>query len=421
MTAESSPTPVNKAFPAVQREFPALWFFLIWLAVAVAATVPFWLGDLDMRWARALFMEGGFPRENDALWRFFYHAAPVLVGVLALAGLVMSFAGVFNPRLLYLRPMGLYLILTVGLGPGLFVNALGKEYAGRPRPRQVLEPGSQLTYLAPFQFGKPGQGKSFPCGHCSVGFSFAALWLLLRRRNLWLGRAALVGGLTLGMVMGVGRMAAGAHFFSDVLWASLLTMLAAALSYYYILRMPARWAAWAEGQLGAGGRAASSSLSRAQKAWAALVFGGVGAVLVFFLLLASPVHEDPSYVRENAGEDPAVVILEVANARTSIIVRDGDIPAVAANAKVRGFGLPSNKVRLRGSLEKVDKVPTVTVQFTRKGLYTDYEAGLEIVVNRRKVRRVEIRQEEGTLLVVDPGEVEVDTSKVPPKVLNSAP
>lgn len=451
MTDSSPADPVSKPIASRIREFPAIWFFGIWFLLALAATIPFWLApvkgpgsqNLDIILAIRWLHDSGpdfWPHENDALWRFFYHAAPILVGVLGLSGLAMAFAGVVNERWLYLRPMGLYLLLTVAMGPGLFVNAIGKEYAGRPRPRQVFEvrpqlsqaeyeaarqkriaDGTEVPYLAPFQFGKPGAGKSFPCGHCSVGFSFAALWLLVRRKNLWLGRAALTGGLGLGMVMGVGRMAAGAHFFSDVLWAGLMTMLAAGISYYYIMRMPARWAAWASGATGTGGGAAAATRTRGQKAREGLVFGVVGGLLVFCLLLASPVHEDPSYERKVAGENPAVVVLKVDAATTRIVLTSGDAPAIAAQARIRGFGLPSNKVRLRGSLDKEGNTPYVTVELTRKGLFTDYEGNLELRLNTDKVRQVEITQPAGALILPanPPSSLKIDDMKVSASVPRS--
>ena len=424
MTDQFPAEPLLKPIPGRIREFPAVWFFAVWFLLAIAATVPFWLGDLDLQFAGHFALPSqdagisSWPHENDLLWRFFYRAAPILVGILGLGGLSMAFAGLVHERWLYLRPMGLYLLLTVALGPGLLVNALGKEYAGRPRPRQLINFGGELPYLPPFKFGKPGEGKSFPCGHCSVGFSFAALWLLLRRRNLWLGRAALLGGGALGFAMGVGRMAAGGHFFSDVLWAGLLTMLAAGISYYYIMRMPARWIAWAAGAAGTGGKAAAATRTKAQKAREGLIFGILGGLLIFCLLLASPVHEDFDYQRQDAGDKPAIVILEVSAATTRLTLTSGDAPAIDVNARIRGFGLPSNKVKLRGSLEKVKGTPEITIQLLRKGLYTDYEGTLEVRINTDKIRRLEIEQADGEIILpktISPT-LKVDTEAVSPSV-----
>jgi membrane-associated PAP2 superfamily phosphatase len=64
--------------------------------------------------------------------------------------------------------------LTSIVGAGLIVNALLKEYTGRPRPREVVEFGGNWEYRAALELGIPGQGQSFPCGHCTMGFIFAS-------------------------------------------------------------------------------------------------------------------------------------------------------------------------------------------------------------------------------------------------------
>jgi membrane-associated PAP2 superfamily phosphatase len=46
--------------------------------------------------------------------------------------------------------------------------------------------------------------------------------------------------VTLGTLLGIGRMAAGAHFLSDAVWSALIVYIVAHGLYYYVLRIPAR-------------------------------------------------------------------------------------------------------------------------------------------------------------------------------------
>ncbi|MDW6005260.1 phosphatase PAP2 family protein [Vibrio mangrovi] len=64
----------------------------------------------------------------------------------------------------------------------------------------------------------PGDGRCFPGGHASGGFGLMAFYFLLypisRRMATW----AIIGALSLGMIMGYGQVMRGAHFFSHNLW-----------------------------------------------------------------------------------------------------------------------------------------------------------------------------------------------------------
>ncbi len=129
------------------------------------------------------------------------------------------------------------IVITLLLGPGLLVNALGKGYWGRPRPRDVVQFNGAEPFHRICQPGTPGQGKSFPCGHASVGFVLVVFYFLdanRKRRWTWMGV-----GLGYGALMGVARMAQGGHFASDVIWAGGLTYLSAAVAHHVLL--PSDW------------------------------------------------------------------------------------------------------------------------------------------------------------------------------------
>lgn len=114
------------------------------------------------------------------------------------------------------------LTLTMILGPGLLVNGILKPHGGRPRPIEVTQFGGELHFVDSWN----------PTGACDGNCSFmsgeatTAAWMFGPAmlvpppwRALAIGAAAAFT-LTISML----RVAAGAHFFSDVLIGALTTI-----------------------------------------------------------------------------------------------------------------------------------------------------------------------------------------------------
>ena len=129
------------------------------------------------------------------------------------------------------RPHSLYLILTLAVGSGLISHALLKDHWGRPRPRQVIQYGGQQEYRPiwkPNFTQQPEPSKSFPCGHCTMGFYFFCLYFIGKRLNKqWLKRVGLALAISIGISLGITRMAQGGHFFSDICMSALIMWLTA--------------------------------------------------------------------------------------------------------------------------------------------------------------------------------------------------
>jgi membrane-associated PAP2 superfamily phosphatase len=126
----------------------------------------------------------------------------------------------------------LFLAALLALGPGLAVNGVLKPYWSRPRPKEIKAFGGTQEYISVWQRGPLGVGKSFPSGHASMGFYLMApAFVLYRRRPRW-ALAFLLLGLAGGAVIGLGRVAQGQHFPSDVLWAGGLVYLSGVLLRY---------------------------------------------------------------------------------------------------------------------------------------------------------------------------------------------
>lgn len=125
-----------------------------------------------------------------------------------------------------LRTASLALVLVLIVGAGIITNALLKEFWPRARPKHIEQFGGiyphQPFYYPEFSSTHAGL-KSFPSGHCAMGFYFFALALVGQRENkrylTWIGFFI---AFTLGTSLGIARMAQGGHFFSDVLAAALI-------------------------------------------------------------------------------------------------------------------------------------------------------------------------------------------------------
>lgn len=222
--------------------YRSLWLpDLLWLNLLLfVATIPFLDGGLDIRLQSLFHRSSGaaWPYESWPFWKFLYTFGTWPALIVAAAALVAFIKGSRHPTVATWRRHCLYLVLVLALGPGLLVNTIFKDHWGRPRPRQVAEFGGQWQFRHILERGTPGEGKSFPSGHSSTGYYFAAFYFLLRRRRQSLAILTLAGTAIYGTLIGIARMAAGAHFASDVLWSAVFPAFSAFILYYFILRIP---------------------------------------------------------------------------------------------------------------------------------------------------------------------------------------
>ena len=217
------------------------------IVLSLISTIPFWLYPIDITVANLFFVDdhslGSWPLERFSIFRFLFWLAPWLTVFLGLVGLSVLSIGILMTKGKRLRLYGMFIFISVVVGPGLVVNALFKDNWDRPRPRAVQIFGGEEQYVPPLM---PGQkGNSFPCGHCSVAFSIAIFYLIWRRRYPKRAVFALSISIVLGALMGITRIAAGGHFLSDVLWSAVLTWFVLILLYWSIMRIP-----WREDAIG---------------------------------------------------------------------------------------------------------------------------------------------------------------------------
>jgi len=216
------------------------WLVLAGLTlVLLALTAVLIATNADLRIA-ARFYDGerGWFMGNEQPWLWLYQYGTIPGLVVTLAALVGWFVGKLRRSLAVWRPYCLLVVLTTVICSGILVNAVLKQYWGRPRPDQVTIFGGQWTYRDVHAPGIPGQGGSFPCGHCAMGFTLVSLFGFYRRSR----RVAYIGGgtgLVLGSALSATRIIQGAHFLTDTLWSLGLNLMVTAAVYYLVLAIPA--------------------------------------------------------------------------------------------------------------------------------------------------------------------------------------
>jgi lipid A 4'-phosphatase len=367
---------------------------IVLIALAAAVTILFAATPLDLVAARFFYRPGAidpWPLARQLPWSVLYELAPWVTASLVLAGLAGVAAGALTKRDDW-RRQAVFVLSTVVLGPGLVINTVFKDHWDRPRPREIVELGGPMHYVAAPLRGEGGA--SFPCGHCSVGYLYGLGWWVWRRRKPKLAAASLATGLVAGTLLGLGRMAAGGHFLSDVLWSALLAFGVAHLLYYYVLRVAERdsWIARLAGE-----RAPLRSLQIAFVALPAL--GGVGVLLALF---ATP-HGTPLSADIPLSSLPSVPkVLDVAarTASVDIVVVDAPADAIAISGELHGFGVPGSSLRAESRFEPLP-VPTLYYRIEQRGWFTDLDGHAAIRVPAAGLERIVVRLEDGDIKVTD--------------------
>jgi lipid A 4'-phosphatase len=201
----------------------------VWGALAVAAVVALLVlvvdPGIDLAVSARFYRAGqGFALAHLRLFGIVMRGLPLLViGATALAALLGIAAALVRRTWLGVTPrVALYLVASLALGPGLLVNTLLKDHWGRARPHQILEFGGAAHFTPALALSDQcDRNCSFPSGHAALAFWIVAFAVIIpeRWRNL-----AMAGALAIGSIVGLMRIAQGAHFLSDVLAAAILVV-----------------------------------------------------------------------------------------------------------------------------------------------------------------------------------------------------
>jgi membrane-associated PAP2 superfamily phosphatase len=294
------------------------------LTVAVRAT------GFDLEAQKLIYRAGGdsWMFGDHHFWRLLYDFGTLLPTALVIGAAVGYSMSWYRSSLQRWRGVFLYLTLTAVIGPGIITNAVLKEYWGRPRPRQVEEFGGHNRFEEVLKIDKESDGKSFPCGHATMGFYFMAGFFLLRRHRRELAEGFLAFGVVAGGVTGIARMAQGAHFFSDVVWAGAVCYFTS-MGLYYALKLD-------RGLV-------RNGLRLGQMPLPVKITAGVASVVILAaVLVASPYRVKRNYfiVSEEVKKAPLVL-------RVGLTVGEADIVGseeLRITGEAWGHGMPTSGI-----------------------------------------------------------------------------
>ena len=166
-----------------------------------------------------------FPLNGHVWSQYARNAARALITLLIVpAGIALVGKFLLPRRRMLIKGQAvLFLIGTLAVGPGLIANTLLKDHWGRARPIDVTEFGGTSRFTPWWDpRGDCPNNCSFIAGEPAGAFwTMAPAALAPPQWRLFAYGAAIV----FGIAMGVLRMAAGAHFFTDVVFAGVLMFL----------------------------------------------------------------------------------------------------------------------------------------------------------------------------------------------------
>jgi membrane-associated PAP2 superfamily phosphatase len=204
------------------------------VALAIAAVVGIVFGlypQLDILLERPFFNPSldptgmGFWARLDPTFNGLRDLARLIVTVSVAPAVIALLAKIAWPRRSMLIPgrAALLLVSTLALGPGVVTNLVLKNHWGRPRPIDVVAFGGNEHFVAWWD----------PRGDCPDNCSFVAgepsgaFWMLAPAAltpPAW-RPVAYTAAIAFGAGIGILRMVAGGHFFSDVVFAGVFTFL----------------------------------------------------------------------------------------------------------------------------------------------------------------------------------------------------
>ena len=312
-------------------------------------------------------------------WLFDYGTIPGLVLTLfALGGWGLSH---FSAAWAGYRRYWLLVFLTSIIGGGIIVNGLLKDYWGRPRPRETVEFGGHWKYLQVCEVGKAGRGKSFPCGHCTMGYLFTIL-LFFRKKNKWIAYLGGGFGLLYGILISLARVLQGAHFAQDTFFAAWVLWLVATLLAYFVLPLEA-----------------PVNLNPA-KGWKRLFYGlGIGlaalAIAALFLTrrpyvrsydLTTSWHKDTQaiYLRTNFGINQPLQ------------VRFAEVDRITVYAEARGLGWPDvvHDFYVTDHWQRSEGRLILDLTIYRSGYFNELDHWLSLTLPKSAQGRVRIELED---------------------------
>ena len=206
----------------------AVFFLLISLTV--------FSEEIDLFLSLKFFDVKGYFAENS--FTKFMYTWGILPGQILISSSFILFLFSFcSKKCRHLKLDAGYIFISIFLGAVILVHGLGKDHINRPRPRQVTQFGGEHSFR-PFYQPKitytPSKFKSFPCGHCTMGFCFFSIaYFFKQKEKERYFTASLYIATFYGSLIGVVRIAQGGHFLTDVIFSGVIMWASSYVSYLF--------------------------------------------------------------------------------------------------------------------------------------------------------------------------------------------
>ena len=216
--------------PTHRRTWPA-HLGLYACSFGVLATLVFLaFPNIDLSVSRIFHVRDGTFSGQSRQWVRILRDA--FVGAFCLA-IAISLAGLLLTRYRTRNWLGLggkqwvFVAICLSMGPGVLTNVVLKDHWGRARPKQVVEFGGAKIFTAPLiPTNQCANNCSFVSGEAAAIFMpFYAAGLVVPQWTATLLAAGTICGFAAGLV----RVAQGAHFLSDVIFAGVFMAITAVL------------------------------------------------------------------------------------------------------------------------------------------------------------------------------------------------
>ena len=360
---------------------------LFFVAIFGLLSVPFWFTDLDI-WLQKPYYNstGGWFMLHVPFWDFIYKYGIFLGYFVALTALVAVSISYWNRAIVVWRKAAWFLLFVMVVGPGILVNGTFKDHWGRPRPREITQFDGSDSYVKVWVKGQT-QGKSFPCGHASMGFYLSVAFLFLRNRNKSWAWFFMLFGTFYGLLIGYARMIAGGHFASDVLWAAGIVWFTAIVAFHlFKIDKPVDLDQWDAGRQKKKGRKV------------ALLAGILIPVLTIGILLATPYISKKEFIRRKQElEVLAPKVIQSSFSEGNIHVTFDTLFQV--KYAVNGFGFPNSKIRWRFT-----ESDTCQYFLERMGWFTEVRNEIQMKIPIGVPWENHIGLKEGKLFLTLPGD-----------------
>ncbi len=341
--------------------------------------------DLDLAFHRNFYsIETGWFLKDIQPWKFIYHYGNIPALLLSIGSLIILALSPYYARIRRYAKPAIYLILVMAIGPGLLVNSILKDNWGRPRPRNITEFGGKYKYEQLLTIDPDSPGKSFPCGHASMGFYFFALYFIFRKRKKLFATATFIFALLWGGMIGLARIVQGGHFLSDVIWSAGLVYL---LSFFIYKIM----------KLDMHPEFVITTPLTPQKQRAFTIISSISIIIaVVVVSLATPYSKEKSYrMPERIDTASVYLVADLQLLSSEIYIREEK--DLEINFTANGFGFPRSKIQTKFNTSYTDQKLNLSYRQSLKGFFTELEQNDLITLPKDLQGEISVYSSRGSL------------------------